>query len=288
MALVRKSVLVGYSAQRMYGLVDDVERYPEFLPWCGGTEVEHRDGQITRASIRIDYHGIHQSFKTENRTQPPELIEIRLVSGPFRALDGTLAIHLARRGCLPHRLRAALRVLQQAAGEAGRTGIPATSPTASSTPFSSGPTALREMSGRFGWKWSMRCRCQQDVVSLERGCGCDCSPGSGSKRDTGSPPGHRSQRRPPGDMGPACNAGCALARGRPGGDLSPATGGSQGGAAAPRGPQAPRLDRSRNARTLRCTSRTGPGVAGGPRYLHQESATLRASPSSLAISSSDK
>ena len=89
MALVRKSVLVGYSAQRMFGLVDGVERYPEFLPWCGGAEVEHRDGQITRASIHIDYRGIHQGFKTENRTQPPELIEIRLVSGPFRALDGT-------------------------------------------------------------------------------------------------------------------------------------------------------------------------------------------------------
>ena len=78
MALVRKSVLVGYSAQRMFGLVDGVERYPEFLPWCGGAELEHRDGQITRASIHIDYRGIHQSFRTENRTQPPELIEIRL------------------------------------------------------------------------------------------------------------------------------------------------------------------------------------------------------------------
>jgi ribosome-associated toxin RatA of RatAB toxin-antitoxin module len=89
MALVRKSVLVGYSAQRMFGLVDGVERYPEFLPWCGGAEVERRDGQITLASIHIDYRGIRQSFKTENRTQPPELIEIRLVSGPFRALDGT-------------------------------------------------------------------------------------------------------------------------------------------------------------------------------------------------------
>ena len=89
MALVQKSVLVGYSAQRMYVLVDEVERYPEFLPWCGGTELEQRDGEVTRASIQIDYRGIRQSFKTENRTQAPELIEIQLVSGPFRALDGT-------------------------------------------------------------------------------------------------------------------------------------------------------------------------------------------------------
>ena len=88
MALVEKSVLVGYSAERMYRLVDDVELYPQFLPWCGGTQVELRDGTLTRASILIDYHGIKQSFKTENRAQPPELIEIRLVSGPFRQLDG--------------------------------------------------------------------------------------------------------------------------------------------------------------------------------------------------------
>jgi ribosome-associated toxin RatA of RatAB toxin-antitoxin module len=87
-ALVEKSVLVGYPAERMYGLVDDVERYPEFLPWCGGARVELRDGTLTRAAILIDYRGIKQSFKTENRAQPPERIEIRLVSGPFRQLDG--------------------------------------------------------------------------------------------------------------------------------------------------------------------------------------------------------
>jgi ribosome-associated toxin RatA of RatAB toxin-antitoxin module len=88
LALVEKSVLVGYAAERMYHLVDDVEFYPQFLPWCGGTQVELRDGTLTRASILIDYHGIKQSFKTENRTRAPELIEIRLVSGPFRQLDG--------------------------------------------------------------------------------------------------------------------------------------------------------------------------------------------------------
>jgi ribosome-associated toxin RatA of RatAB toxin-antitoxin module len=100
MALVEKSVLVAYSAARMYALVDAVERYPEFLPWCGGAQVEHRDGQLTRASILIDYRGVRQTFKTENRTHPPERIEIRLVSGPFRALDGTWHfVQLAEEAC---------------------------------------------------------------------------------------------------------------------------------------------------------------------------------------------
>lgn len=89
MALVRKSVLVSYSAERMYGLVDAVERYPEFLPWCGGAEVEQRSETLTVASLHIDYHGIRQSFRTENRTERPHRIDIRLVSGPFRTLDGS-------------------------------------------------------------------------------------------------------------------------------------------------------------------------------------------------------
>ncbi|HEY7757818.1 MAG TPA: type II toxin-antitoxin system RatA family toxin [Burkholderiales bacterium] len=89
MALVQRSVLVGYAAENMYALVDQVEHYPEFLPWCGRTHVDYRDGTLTRASILIDYRGIKQAFQTENRTEPPHLIEIKLVSGPFHTLDGT-------------------------------------------------------------------------------------------------------------------------------------------------------------------------------------------------------
>lgn len=88
MALVEKSVLVNHPAEQMYRLVDDVEHYADFLPWCGGTQVELRTETLTRASIKIDYHGIKQTFKTENRTTPSKLIEIKLVSGPFRQLDG--------------------------------------------------------------------------------------------------------------------------------------------------------------------------------------------------------
>jgi ribosome-associated toxin RatA of RatAB toxin-antitoxin module len=88
MALVEKSVLIEYSAERMHSLVSDVERYPDFLPWCSGAHVETREDGVVCASLSIDYHGIKQSFKTENRSSPPQRIEIRLVSGPFRQLDG--------------------------------------------------------------------------------------------------------------------------------------------------------------------------------------------------------
>ena len=88
MAEVNKSVLVAYPAQRMFALVDAVEKYPEFLPWCGGTEVIFRDQLLTRATIRINYHGIRQSFSTENAKREPHLMQIKLIEGPFRTLEG--------------------------------------------------------------------------------------------------------------------------------------------------------------------------------------------------------
>ncbi len=88
MAMVEKSVLVGHPASELFRLVDDVARYPEFLPWCGGAETLPLEDGSVRATLHIRYHGIRQSFTTENRRQPPDSIEIRLVSGPFRHLDG--------------------------------------------------------------------------------------------------------------------------------------------------------------------------------------------------------
>ena len=89
MALVEKSVLIEYSAAQMYALVENVAAYPEFLPWCGGTEIVKKDGDVTRAAIIIDYRGIKQRFSTENRAYPPQLIEMSLIDGPFRQLDGS-------------------------------------------------------------------------------------------------------------------------------------------------------------------------------------------------------
>lgn len=87
--LVEKSVLVEYSAQQMFELVDRVEDYPRFLPWCGGTSVSFRDDTRIVATIRIDYHGLRQSFTTENVRRAPHGIEMRLRDGPFRHLDGS-------------------------------------------------------------------------------------------------------------------------------------------------------------------------------------------------------
>ena len=88
MALVEKSVLIEYSAAQMYALVEDVNAYPEFLPWCGGAEILNKEGNLTRAAITIDFRGIKQRFSTQNRADPPKVIEMTLIDGPFRELDG--------------------------------------------------------------------------------------------------------------------------------------------------------------------------------------------------------
>ncbi|MBK4735760.1 type II toxin-antitoxin system RatA family toxin [Noviherbaspirillum pedocola] len=89
MAVVHKSVLVAYSAEQMYALVDGVEDYPKFLPWCGGVEVKKREGDILVATLKINYHGVKQSFTTENQNTPPTLMTMRFVDGPFKQFSGT-------------------------------------------------------------------------------------------------------------------------------------------------------------------------------------------------------
>lgn len=88
MARVEKSVLVAHSSERMFDLVDRVEDYPFFLPWCGGTELKARDEGRTVATIHIAYMGIRQSFTTENTKTRPHEMRIKLMDGPFSELKG--------------------------------------------------------------------------------------------------------------------------------------------------------------------------------------------------------
>jgi ribosome-associated toxin RatA of RatAB toxin-antitoxin module len=85
---VRKSVLVPYAAEEMFSLVERVEDYPSFLPWCGGTDVQrHEDGSMT-ATVQIAFRGIQQSFTTHNEHEPGRRITMTLRDGPFSHLRG--------------------------------------------------------------------------------------------------------------------------------------------------------------------------------------------------------
>jgi ribosome-associated toxin RatA of RatAB toxin-antitoxin module len=88
MAFVDKSVLLPYSAEQMFALVNNVSDYPLFLPWCGGASVAVVGENTTHATIHINYLQIKQSFTTENVLHSPNNIAMTLKDGPFRNLDG--------------------------------------------------------------------------------------------------------------------------------------------------------------------------------------------------------
>ncbi len=88
MQSVRKSVLVPYSAAEMFELVDRIELYPQFLPWCSGTRAlaAHADGKTAR--VDINYHGVRAHFTTDNVNRASESIVMTLRDGPFQHLHG--------------------------------------------------------------------------------------------------------------------------------------------------------------------------------------------------------
>ena len=85
---IRKSVLLPYSREKMFALIERVEDYPAFLPWCGGVEVDRSAPDHVDARVQIDFKGIKQWFATRNTNEPPERIGMRLREGPFRSLQG--------------------------------------------------------------------------------------------------------------------------------------------------------------------------------------------------------
>ncbi|UOG93737.1 MAG: type II toxin-antitoxin system RatA family toxin [Candidatus Thiothrix sulfatifontis] len=88
MAHISRSALVPYSPAQMYQLVDAINLYPQFLPWCR-TAVEHqRDTEQVKASIEIAKGAVNKRFTTLNRLQPDQSIEMRLIDGPFQHLHG--------------------------------------------------------------------------------------------------------------------------------------------------------------------------------------------------------
>lgn len=88
MADVLKTVLIGQSAERMFDLVTDVEKYPEFLPWCGGVEIFRSEPALMEAKIYIKFKGVEQYFHTLNSQDRPNFIDMDFVDGPFKKFHG--------------------------------------------------------------------------------------------------------------------------------------------------------------------------------------------------------
>ena len=85
---VRRSALIAETPQRMYQLINDIERYPDFVPWCAAARVESRTEAEIVATLDIKRGPLHAEFTTRNLLEPDKRVLMQLVRGPFRVLEG--------------------------------------------------------------------------------------------------------------------------------------------------------------------------------------------------------
>jgi ribosome-associated toxin RatA of RatAB toxin-antitoxin module len=84
MKRIARSAIVEHRAEEMFALVDDIESYPRFLPWCVAARVDERTPTSARATLTIGMRGLRTSLTTQNEQRTGEAIDMRLVQGPFR------------------------------------------------------------------------------------------------------------------------------------------------------------------------------------------------------------
>lgn len=84
MKRIARSAIVEHPARTLYALVERVEDYPAFLPWCREARVHERTPTRTLATLAVGLKGLRYAFTTDNANRPPSAIDLRLVEGPFR------------------------------------------------------------------------------------------------------------------------------------------------------------------------------------------------------------
>ena len=88
MTQVARNALVLHTAEQMFDLINDVERYSEFLPWCAKTELLSRTEDELVATLYLAKAGLKYSFTTRNQLQRPLKMTLELEEGPFSSLSG--------------------------------------------------------------------------------------------------------------------------------------------------------------------------------------------------------
>lgn len=96
---ITKKADVVYSAKQMFALVNDIQSYPEFLPWCTASNILEENTGSLIASISISLGKLKQSFTTENTMQADTAITMKLVEGPFKKLNGFWQFRDTEQGC---------------------------------------------------------------------------------------------------------------------------------------------------------------------------------------------
>jgi len=85
---IQRSAQVPYSPEAMFDLVNDVDSYPRFLPWCRSARVLERGEGWLRARVDMARGALHHGFTTRNTLEPGRRIRVELEDGPFRRLEG--------------------------------------------------------------------------------------------------------------------------------------------------------------------------------------------------------
>lgn len=96
---VKRSALVNQPPARLFALINDVESYPQFLPWCTHARVESRTQQRIVATIGVRQGALQGEFTTRNTLEADRSVHMQLVSGPFRALEGWWLLTPVEEGC---------------------------------------------------------------------------------------------------------------------------------------------------------------------------------------------
>jgi ribosome-associated toxin RatA of RatAB toxin-antitoxin module len=96
---VKRSALVNQSPAKLFALINDIESYPQFLPWCTHARVESRTPQEIVATIGVRHGALQAEFTTRNTLEADRSVHMRLVSGPFKALEGKWLLTPVEDGC---------------------------------------------------------------------------------------------------------------------------------------------------------------------------------------------
>jgi ribosome-associated toxin RatA of RatAB toxin-antitoxin module len=88
MRQVDRSALVPYSPAQMFALVQDIEGYPQFVPWVSAAQVLSRTDTEVIGQLEMERAGLKEKFTTRNTLMPPNRMDLRLVDGPFKLLEG--------------------------------------------------------------------------------------------------------------------------------------------------------------------------------------------------------
>ena len=89
-----------YAPEQLYGLVADVERYPEFLPWCRAARVTRREENVVYADLIIGFKVFRERFTSKVTLDPPAAIGMQYVKGPMRHLNNQWRFEPHPEGCL--------------------------------------------------------------------------------------------------------------------------------------------------------------------------------------------